>query len=145
MDLIIGSKLICNTSGILNVQGERQVSLEWGEWSGQLLLTMNLYDASRRHIARLRRNEWTFNDNGQFELARNPRGLKLIDTRTGQVALEARVVGQDKVEIGQGTSHSHTGDQVEIAAECWRIAGSTLSATKTSNNCTGRDVEPEEG
>jgi hypothetical protein len=87
MELRIGSIIICNTSGILNVQGKQQIILEWGEWSGQLLLTMNLYNAGGKHTARLRRNEWTFNDNGQFEFGSNPRGLKLIDTRTSQVAL----------------------------------------------------------
>ena len=131
MELRIGSIIICNTSGILNVQGKQQIILEWGEWSGQLLLTMNLYNAGGKHTARLRRNEWTFNDNGQFEFGSNPRGLKLIDTRTSQVALEARVVGQGKVEIGQGTFHSHTGDRVEIMAECWRIAGSTVDGVST--------------
>ena len=131
MELRIGSTIICNTSGILNVQGKQQIILEWGEWSGQLLLTMNLYNAGGKHTARLWRNEWTFNDNGQFEFGSNPRGLKLIDTRTGQVALEARVVGQGKVEIGQGTFHSHTGDRVEIMAECWRIAGSTVDGVST--------------
>jgi len=131
MELRIGSTIIRNTSGILNVQGKQQIILEWGEWSGQLLLTMNLHNASGKHTARLRRNEWTFNDNGQFEFGSNPRGLKLIDTRTGQVALEARVVGQGKVEIGQGTFHSHTGDRVEIMAECWRIADSTVDDVPT--------------
>ncbi len=131
MELRIGSIIICNTSGILNVQGKQQIILEWGEWSGQLLLTMNLYNAGGKHTAGLWRNEWTFNDNGQFEFGSNPKGLKLIDTRTGQVTLEARVVGQGKVEIGQGTFHSHTGDRVEIMAECWRIAGSTVDGVST--------------
>ncbi len=131
MELRIGSTIISNTSGILNVQGKQQVSLEWGEWSGRLLLTMNLYNAGGKHTARLRRNEWTFNDNGQFEFTNNPRSLKLIDTKTGHVALEARVIGQDKVAIPRGTFHNHAGQRGEISAECWRIGDSMLVGVST--------------
>ncbi len=131
MELRIGSTIICNTSGILNVHRKQQIILEWGEWSGQLLLTMNLYNAGGNHTARLWRNEWTFNDNSQFEFTSNPKSLKLIDTRTGQVALEARVVRPGKVEIGQGTFHSHTGQRVEISAECWRIGESMVVGVST--------------
>jgi hypothetical protein len=131
MQLRIGSTIICNTSGVLNVHRKQQIILEWGEWSGQLLLTMNLYNAGGKHTARLRRNEWTFNDNSQFEFTSNPKSLKLIDTRTGQVALEARVVRPGKVEIGQGTFHSHTGQRVEISAECWRIGESMVVGVST--------------
>lgn len=43
MELNIGSNIIRNTSGVLNVSGKEQISLEIGK-DDQLLLTMDLYD-----------------------------------------------------------------------------------------------------
>jgi hypothetical protein len=43
VELNIGSNIIRNTSGVLNVSGKEQISLEIGK-DDQLLLTMDLYD-----------------------------------------------------------------------------------------------------
>jgi len=46
MELNIGSNIIRNTIGVLNVQGKEQIFLEIGE-DDQLLLTMDIYDSQR--------------------------------------------------------------------------------------------------
>ena len=58
MEINIGSNIIRNTNGVLNVEGKDQVSLEVRE-DGQLLVTMDVYDDAGKHTARLRRNAWT--------------------------------------------------------------------------------------
>ena len=124
MELIIRSSIIRNTNGVIVVEGKQQLSLEWGQARGKLLLTMNLYNRDGKHVARLRRNDWTFNDHEQFVLTTKPKALKLVDTRTGRIALEARIVGEDKVEIRDGAFFSQNGHQVEITAAYCRIEGS---------------------
>ena len=127
MELTIGSQVIGGTSGVLIVQGKQQLSLEWGAEPHQPLLTMNLYDDGGTHIARLRRNSWTFNDRDRFALTAMPGALKLIDTTTDEVVLEARVVGRDEIEIRRGSFYTFAGHRLDITPEYCRIKGQPTS------------------
>lgn len=120
MQLTIGSNRLGNTDGIIRIRGRQQIALEWGPHGAELMLTMDLYAAGGQHVARLRRNHWTFNDYGRFAFAVNPRGFNLVDTKSSGVILEARVVGLDSVVITQGAFYSSTGQQVEITTEDWK-------------------------
>jgi hypothetical protein len=124
MDLIIGSSIIRSTNGVIMVEETQQLSFEWGQAHGDLLLTMNLYNRVGKHVASLRRNDWTFNDHDQFVLTTKPKALKLVDTRTARIALEARIVTEDRVEISDGVFFSQEGHKVEITAAYCRIEGS---------------------
>ena len=117
MLLTIGSNRLSDNDGVIWVKGQRQIFLEWGLLNAELLLTMDLYGAEGGHIARLRRNHWTFNDNGRFDFRSGARGFDLVDTKTGQVVLEARVVGRDSVVITQGSFYSSAGHRIEITTE----------------------------
>jgi hypothetical protein len=130
MELTIGSRVFRGTSGVLIVQGKQQLSLEWGMEPHQLLLTMNLYNAGGMHIARVRRNAWTFNDRDRFELSAVRGVVKLIDTTTGEVVVEARVVGRDKLEIPRGCFCTNAGHRVEITPEYCHIGGQATSVTE---------------
>jgi hypothetical protein len=130
MELTIGSRTFRGTSGVLIVQGKQQLSLEWGMEPHQLLLTMNLYNAGGTHIARVRRNAWTFNNRDRFELSAVQGVVKLIDTTTGELVVEARVVGRDKLEILRGSFHTYAGHRVEITPEYCRIEGQAVSVTE---------------
>jgi hypothetical protein len=120
MQLTIGSNRLRNTDGIISVRGKRQILLEWGPLESELLLTMDLYGAGGQHIARLRRNYWTFNDRERFNFTAKTRGFNLVDTKSSKVVLEARVVGGNSVVITQGAFHSSAGHQIEITMEDWR-------------------------
>ena len=109
MQLTIGSNRLLNTDGIISVRGKPQISLEWGPFDAELLLTMELYGAGGKHIARLRRNEWTFNDHERFDFMAKARGFDLVDTKSSRVVLGARVVGADSVVITQGAFHCSAG------------------------------------
>ena len=119
MQLTIGSQRLRNTDGIITVSGSRQICLEWGPVDSELLLTMNLYGSGGTHIARLRRNQWTFNDRDRFEFATTARGLNLVDTKLRRVVLDARILGADSVVITQGEFYSSTGHQVELTKVDW--------------------------
>jgi hypothetical protein len=119
MQLTIGSNRLCNTDGIISIRGSQQIALEWGPYDAELMLTMDLYAAGGQHVARLRRNQWTFNDHGRFDFAVNERGFNLVDTRSSQTILEARVVGSDSVVITQGAFYSSAGHEIEITTEDW--------------------------
>jgi hypothetical protein len=131
MELTIGSNGLRNTDGIVSVRGDEQIVFEWGPLNSALLLTMDLYSSDGRHIARLRRNRWTFNDRERFNFAANARGVKLVDTKTSQVVLEARVTGGDSVVVTQGAFHSSAGHQIEITMEDWEGAADSRASTES--------------
>jgi hypothetical protein len=129
MQLTIGSSRLSNTDGVVSVRGNEQIEFEWGRFDSKLLLTMDLYNFSGDHIARLRRNQWTFNDRDRFAFTTCAEGVSLVDTRSSEVVLEARVVGDGSVVVTQGTFHSCTGQQIEVTMEDWRCAPAAQAAT----------------
>lgn len=129
MQVTIGSSRLRSTDGTISVRGKRQILLEWGLLNSELLLTMDLYAAGGGHIARLRRNRWTFNDNDRFDFVGDASGFDLVDTKLNQVVLGARVVGQDSVVITQGAFYNCAGHKIEITMEDW--SGMTQSGTST--------------
>ena len=133
MELIIGSNVIRNTRTALVVQGKEQVFLEVNE-DGQLLLTMDLYDQSRKHIAKLRRNAWAFNDKDRFTITTPPGNLTRSETATGTVVVRARVLSKDRMEIPEGQFFTHKGHLLEITPDYWRIGGVTMAGNILDNN-----------
>ena len=131
MQLTIGSNRQRNTDGIVSVEGKRQICLEWGPSGSELLLTMDLYGEGGHHIARLRRNQWTFNDRERFRFVPNAGGFSLKDTKSSQVVLEARVLKGNSVVITRGEFYSYAGRQVELALEA--LQGVPDSKASTTN------------
>ena len=127
MELKIGSNIIRNSTGVLNVQGKEQISIGFGRESTQLLLTMDIYDSGGKHIAKLNRNAWVFNEKDRYEITTHPKSLKLIDKESGDTLVQASVLAADKVEVSQGKFYTHTGQLLEITPEYWRIGGLTMS------------------
>jgi hypothetical protein len=125
MELNIGSNIIRNTTGVLNVQGKEQIFLEIGN-DDQLLLTMDIYDSNKTHIAKLRRNAWAFNIKDRFEITTAPTSLKLLDKQTGDTIVEASVVSKDKIRISRGKFFTHNGVPIEIVSYL-KIAGMIMS------------------
>ncbi len=58
-ELVIGSNRLIDASGVIVVMDKEKVSLERGH-DDQLLLTMDVYNADGKHVAKLRRNAWAF-------------------------------------------------------------------------------------
>jgi len=121
MELDIGSNIIRNTNGVLNVTGKQQISLEFER--DRLLLTMDIYDFTAAHIAKLRRNAWVFNNKDRFVITTAPTSLKLQDKETDETVVEVNVVTKDKIRIHHGRFHTHKGDLLEITPKYWCIYG----------------------
>ena len=143
MQLTIGSNRLRNTDGIVSVRGDEQIKFEWGPSYAELLLTMDLYNVDGYHIARLRRNQWTFNDRERFLFAGSTKGLNIVDTKSKQVVLKARVVGGDSVVVTQGAFHNSNGHPIEIAMEDWpdvaKSQASEVSAAHSTSLPFARD------
>ncbi len=122
MELNIGSNILRNTSGVLKVAGQEQIFLEVGE-NGQLLLTMDLYDQTGKHIAKLRRNAWAFNEGERFAITTNPSDLTLRESKSGAIVVRARVLDPTHIEIPEGRFFTHRGHLLEITPDYWRVAG----------------------
>jgi hypothetical protein len=136
MQLTIGANRVRNTDGVINVRGKRQILLEWGPYEAELLLTMDVYGAEGRHIARLRRNHWTFNDQDRFKFAAKPRGFSLVDTKMSQVVLEARVAAGNAVVITDGSFYNSAGKQIEVNVEDWRGTAGPATVASTTTKLT---------
>ena len=136
MQLTIGSNRLRNTDGVINVRGDEQIALEWGQFDSELLLTMDLYDISGYHIARLRRNHWTFNDRDRFVFTAGAGGVSLVDTKSSQLVIEARVVGGDSVAVTQGVFNSSEGRQIEITIEDWDGRSNSQTVTPPAAEST---------
>lgn len=117
MIVSVGSHRLGTADGVIRIHGKRQIVLEWGAAARDLLLTMDLYSDGGRHIARLRRNDWTFNDNNRFTYSHGVHGFTLTDAQSGQVVLQATIAERDTVVITDGTFHSSTGGDVDVMQE----------------------------
>ena len=127
MELNIGSNIIRNTTGVLNVQGKDQISLEVSDSDQQVLLTLDIYDSKRNHIAKLRRNAWVFNNKDRFQITTAPSSLKLLDRESGDVIVEINMLNKDRLQILNGKFFTHAGNLLEITPQYWRIMGITMS------------------
>ena len=136
MELDIGSNIIRNTSGVLDVAGKRQIFLEFDK-RDRLLLTMDIYDSTGMHIAKLRRNAWVFNNKNQFSITTAPASLKLQDKQTGEVLVETNVIAKDKIRIHNGRFYTHKGHLLEITPKFWRVAGSITMSGNIFDSCGG--------
>ncbi len=69
-----------------------------------------------------------------------PGVVKLIDTTTGEVVVEAQVVGRDKLEIPRGSFCSYAGHRVEITPEYCHIDGQATSVTEIVGGPSGVSI-----
>ena len=135
MELIIGSNTIRNTSGVLEVQGKDQISLEIGKESGQLLLTMEIYDWQGKLIGKIVRNAWVHNDKERFTITTHPSSLKLIDKQTGDTVVEAKVTAINKIEIPYGKFFTHAGHLLQITPHELILPGNNRLINCTIDSC----------
>ena len=130
-------------SGVLIVEGKEQIHLERGDEDLQLLLTIDVYNDVGNHAAKLRRNAWAFNDGERYEISTQPAALKLFESITGKVVLEANVIDRDTVVVADGDFYTPGRDRIEITPEYLRIRGITMSSNYI--DCRGRALRLEQG
>jgi hypothetical protein len=135
-ELLIGSNIFRNTNGVVKIHGKEQLVLESRPEQGLLLVTIDLYDTSGTQIAHVRRNELAINRAARFtidvhrattDMPSDAPWVRLYDQQSGEIAFEARVVSDHRIQITLGRFHSHTGALVDITPHYCRIgSGRTL-------------------
>lgn len=147
-ELLIGSNIFRNTNGVVNIQGKEQLVLETRPAQGLLLVTVDLYDANGTQIAHVRRNTLMINQAAQFtidihqattNMPSDAPWVRLYGRQSGEIAFEARVVSDNRIQITSGRFYSHTGALVDITPHYCRIgSGRTLFGDVVENR--GRTV-----
>jgi hypothetical protein len=124
---ILGSNIVENCSGVLIADGRELFYLERGKNDAQLLLSVDVFDASGARLAKLRRNAWPFHQD-QYEVTTAPSSLVLTETATGKTLLSAIVHDRDRIEVERGDLYSTAGAHIVVGPDRLVIgAGITLS------------------
>jgi len=139
-EILIGSNIFRNTNGVVNIQGKEQLVLETRPAQGLLLVTVDLYDANGTQIAHVRRNTLVINQAAQFtNMPSDAPWVRLYSRQSGEIAFEARIVSDNRIQITSGRFYSHTGALVDITPHYCRIgSGRTLFGDVVENR--GRTV-----
>jgi hypothetical protein len=142
-ELLIGSNTFRNTNGVVKIHGKEQLVLESRPEQGLLLVTIDLFDARGAQIAHARRNALVVNQAAQFtidvhrattDMQSDAPWVRLYDRQSGEIAFEARVVSDHRIQITAGRFHSHTGALVDITPHYCRIgSGRTLFGDVVEN------------
>jgi hypothetical protein len=142
-ELLIGSNIFRNTNGVVTIQGKEQLVLETRPEQGLLLVTIDLYDATGTQIAHVRRNTLVINQAGQFtidihqattNMPSDAPWVRLYNRQSGEIAFEARIVSDNRIQITSGRFYSHTGALVDITPHYCRIgSGRTLFGDVVEN------------
>ncbi len=135
-ELLIGSNIFRNTNGVVTIQGKEQLVLETRPEQGLLLVTIDLYDATGSQIAHVRRNVLVINRAAQFsidihqattDMPSDAPWVRVYSRQSGEIAFEARIVSDNRLQITAGRFYSHTGALVDITPHYCRIgSGRTL-------------------
>jgi hypothetical protein len=126
MEFNMGSNTIRNTNGVIKVEGKDQILLELGP-NSQLLLTMDIYDAKGIHVAKVIRNQFSFDYKDRYRLNAKPLSIVLTETEHNTVLMEASVPDKEKIQVVQGAFYSSKAHLIEINRRCWRVMGATIS------------------
>jgi hypothetical protein len=124
---IVGSNLLTNANGVLKIDGHEQVTLERGQNSDQLLVSVDVHDAEGKRLAKLRRNAWVAAQD-RVECSSSPSSLTLTDRETNEVVFEAQVVDTDTVVIKKASFYDAAGKLVaKVTPEALQVRGATLT------------------
>jgi hypothetical protein len=132
MEVVIGSYVIRNSSGAVNIDGRDEIVLKNGGHDNQWLLSMDIHDSSGELIAKLVNNAWVYNENERFTMANEGNRLVLNDVERGTTLLEISCIGKCQAQIKLGNFFSHTGKLIQIQSEQLLIDGRPVSCL---NNC----------
>ncbi|MDP9301102.1 MAG: hypothetical protein M3P43_09460 [Actinomycetota bacterium] len=124
-ELVIGSNRLIDASGVIVVMDKEKVSLERGH-DDQLLLTMDVYNADGKHVAKLRRNAWAFHGE-DFDITTHPSSLTLVHRESGVLVAEAQVLDRDRVVLPRADFFAATGDRIVVTPDAIRVGGLTMA------------------
>jgi len=95
-------------------EGRRELMvLEAGDESRQVLLTMDVYDAEGRDVAKLQRNVLVSGEEA-FAVTASASSVTLSEKGTGRTVVEAIALDRGRVQVLQGNLFTPSGDRLAI-------------------------------
>jgi hypothetical protein len=90
----LGGNTYINVATLIAFRGEPLFTVRRQEESGQVGIDCEVYDASGRKIASIRRNNIYIGDAQHFEVTRSDDRISLTDKQTGSILADVRKHGQ---------------------------------------------------
>jgi hypothetical protein len=131
MDLEIGSNLYQNTDGTVEVEGLPQITLTQKRPGGPLLVSLVLYDATGRVLAKVVDSTIAFNERRAFELNKTDKGLVISETESGKVVLKVELRADSRAVISHAEFLSVRGHLLEVTPTEWKIEKRRMSGQTT--------------
>jgi len=122
IELHLGTNYVRDTTGAVTVRHRPLIRVGYRGKARHLSLNMEIYDSEGNHTAKLRRNKWVFND-GVYTIDSNPRLVRIRNGSTGETAIEAVSLDENKIEITKGTFFAETGEKIEIDSDHMLVDG----------------------
>jgi hypothetical protein len=117
-EMNLGRNVFANVPGLVLVETDKGhtelMSLEAGDTSQQVLLTMDVWDADGSQVARLQRNALLLNDQERFAVTTSASSVRLSEKETGRIVVEAIVLDRNRVQVLQADLYSPLGDRLDI-------------------------------
>jgi len=139
VDIVIGSNVLRNTTGVVTAHGQQQLCLEIHEDNSQIFLTMDMYMPTGTQVAKLERNVWISNDGERFELTAEPQSLKIVDNTLKNVVIELKAEEDTRLTVGQAKFYTSKGTLSEVSPEWWRV-GNKLELNGIDMDLEGGDI-----
>jgi hypothetical protein len=133
----LGGNTYINVPTLIAFRGEPLFTVRREEESGQVGIDCEVYDADRRKIASISRNNIYVGDAQAFEVTRTDDRISLIDRQTGSVLADVRKHGQAlPAELAVSVrTYAPDGTLLDLTPDHSNI-GTNLFADCTIENCT---------
>lgn len=113
----LGQNTFADVPGVVFAEtdeGRKEIMLlEAGDESHQVLLTMDVYNAEGREVAKLRRNMLVSHDDS-FVVTTSASSVTLSEKGTGRALVEAIVLDRERVQVLQANLFTPSGDRLAI-------------------------------
>src|SRR3979490_1916914 len=115
MEVRLGSNTVRNTTGVIEIEGTEIVGLELGD-DGRALLDMEIYGPDGAHLAKLRKNAWSFGNREKFEMVRTAEHISMTEKATGRLILDA-TLSPDVINVAAADLYGPKGFHVRVGPD----------------------------
>jgi hypothetical protein len=117
----LGSNVVSDTTGVIQVDGKEIVGLEQGR-DGKALLDIDVWSSTGEHLAKLVKNSWVFGDRSKFDFVRTADHVNMSEKANGRVILDA-ALQQSAVDIAAADLYGPKGFHVYLDGDGTLHAG----------------------
>ena len=129
MDVEVGSNLYRNTDGMIEIEGVPQIQVALKPTTGDLLVTIALFDAVGKVTAKLVESTLMINERRAYEVTKTPKSLLLTHPASGTVILQIDMKAPNVVAFTKGEFHTIKGHVIQVSSVEWNIDKLRVSGT----------------